>query len=73
MAKLPAEVSAEIRRSGVFFAGGTSKIQGLENYAREVMAIRSTCFEDPDNATVVGGGIVAGDKNLTKKLRLQRK
>ena len=28
MAKLPAEVSAEIRRSGVYFAGGTSRLAG---------------------------------------------
>jgi rod shape-determining protein MreB len=73
MAKLPAEVSAEVRRTGIFFAGGTSKMPGLEYYAREVLAMRSTCFDDPENATVVGGGIVAGDRDMLKKLRLQRR
>ena len=73
MAKLPAEVSAEIRRSGIYFAGGTSKIPGLEYYSNEKLAIRATCFENPETATVVGGGIVAGDKDLLKKLRLNRK
>lgn len=73
MAKLPAEVSAEVRKTGIFFAGGTSKIPGLEIYAREVLAMRSTCFDNPENATVVGGGIVAGDRDLLKKVCLHRK
>ena len=30
MAKLPAEVSAEIRRSGVYFSGGVSRLPGLD-------------------------------------------
>ena len=73
MAKLSAEVSAEIRQSGIFFAGGSSKIPGLSDYATEKLLIRTTCFENPENATVLGGGIVAGDKHLLKKLKLIRK
>lgn len=73
MAKLSAEVSAEIRQSGIFFAGGSSKIPGLSDYATEKLLIRTTCFENPENATVSGGGIVAGDKHLLKKLKLVRK
>ena len=73
IAKLPAEVAAEIRSSGIYFAGGTSKIPGLEYYAKEKLAINATCFDNPENATVVGGGIVAGDKNLLKRLRIQKR
>ena len=73
MAKLPPEVSAEIRQSGIFFAGGSSKIPGLSEYATEKLVIRSTCYENPENATVSGGGIVVGDKQLLKKLRIVRK
>ena len=73
MAKLPPEVSAEIRQSGIFFAGGSSKIPGLNEYATEKLVIRSTCYENPENATVSGGGIVVGDKQLLKKLRIVRK
>ncbi len=73
MAKLPAEVSAEVRRQGVYFAGGTSLIVGLVDYFRENMAIKANITEEPELATVIGGGIVAGDKNLLKKLRINKK
>ena len=33
----------------------------------------SIVYKNPENATVLGGGIVAGDKHLTKKLKLIRK
>lgn len=73
MAKLPEEVSAEIRRSGVYFAGGTSNIVGLADYFRKVMAIKANVTEDAHLATALGGGIVAGDKALLKKIRLLRR
>ena len=73
MAKLPAEVSAEIRKTGVYFAGGTSKILGLDNYFRDRMAMKANVSEDPEMATVIGGGIVAGDPELLKKIRIPRK
>ena len=72
MAKLPAEVSAEIRKSGVYFAGGTSKVLGLEGYFREKMAMHATVAEDPELACLIGGGMVAGDQNLLKKLKINR-
>ena len=71
MAKLPAEVSAEIRKSGVYFAGGTSRLPGLGDYFREQMAINANVFEDPEMANAIGGGIVAGNENLLKKIRIE--
>lgn len=73
MAKLPAEVSAEIRRSGVYFAGGTSRMPGLDAYFRDTMAIRANVSEDPENATAVGGGILLGNEKLLKKLRIEKR
>lgn len=73
MAKLPAEVSAEIRRAGVYFAGGTSKFVGLDNYFRDKMAIRANMSEEPEMVNVLGGGIVAGDPALLKKVRLKKR
>ena len=73
MAKLPAEVSAEIRRAGVYFAGGTSKFVGLDNYFRDKMAIRANMSEEPEMVNVLGGGIVAGDLDLLKKVRLKKR
>ena len=55
MAKLPAEVSAEIRRSGVYFSGGVSRLPGLDGYFRENMAIRANVFEDPEMTAAIGG------------------
>ena len=73
MAKLPEEVSAEIRRSGVYFAGGTSKIVGLAEYFKKNMAMRANVTDEPVIATALGGGIVSGDKALLKKLRLNKR
>ena len=71
MAKLPAEVSAEIRRSGVYFAGGTSRLAGLDSYFRDNMAIKANVFDDPEMVNAIGGGIVAGNEKLLKKIKLQ--
>lgn len=73
MAKLPVEVSAEIRRSGVYFAGGTSKIVGLAEYFRDVMAIKANVSDEPALATVLGGGIVSSDKALLNKLKIRNR
>lgn len=73
MAKLPAEVSAEIRRSGVYFSGGVSRLPGLDGYFREHMAIRANVFEDPEMTAAIGGGILLGDEKLLKKLRIEKK
>ena len=70
MAKLPAEVSAEIRRSGVYFAGGTSKMVGLSEYFRDKMAIRANLVDDPELSTAIGGGIAASDPVLLKKINI---
>lgn len=73
MAKLPAEVSAEIRRSGVYFSGGVSRFPGLDGYFREHMAIRANVFEDPEMTAAIGGGILLGNEKLLKKLRIEKK
>ncbi|MBR2933072.1 MAG: rod shape-determining protein [Clostridia bacterium] len=72
LAKLPAEVSADIRRNGVYFSGGLSKIEGLEEYFRQTMGMRANIFADAQVATVLGGGVVAENKQLLKKLRINK-
>lgn len=72
MAKLPAEVSAEIRRSGVYFSGGVSRLPGLDGYFRENMAIRANVFEDPEMTAAIGGGILLGNEKLLKKVRIEK-
>lgn len=73
MAKLPAEVSAEIRRSGVYFSGGVSRLPGLDGYFRENIAIRANVFEDPEMTAAIGGGILLGNEKLLKKVRIEKK
>ena len=73
IAKLPAEVSAEIRRSGVYFSGGVSRLPGLDGYFRENMAIRANVFEDPEMTAAIGGGILLGNEKLLKKVRIEKK
>lgn len=73
MAKLPAEISADIRRAGVFFAGGTSKLVGLEEYFRFNMGIKANVCEEPAFATAIGGGIVSGNEKLLSRIRINRR
>ena len=73
MAKLPAEISADIRREGVYFAGGTSKFIGLEEYFRFNMGIRANVCAEPAYAVAVGGGAVAGHEKLLARVRINRR
>lgn len=73
LSKLPAEVSADVRKSGVYFSGGVSGMPGLEEYFREKMGIRANVFKDAQAAAILGGGILAENKQLLKKLRINKK
>lgn len=73
MAKLPAEMCADIRKSGVYFAGGSSRVPGLDEYFNANMGMRANVAEEPELAAAIGGGIVAGDQKLLARLRLNRK
>lgn len=73
MAKLPAEISADIRRSGVYFAGGMSKFIGLDDYFRFNVGIRANISENPELATILGAGKVAGNEKLLASLNLNRR
>lgn len=73
LSKLPAEVSADVRKSGVYFSGGVSEMPGLEEYFREKMGIRANVFKDAQAAAILGGGILAENKQLLKKLRINKK
>ena len=72
MAKLPAEVLADIRRSGVNFSGGGSKIVGLEDYFRNQMGMRANIFDKAEVAVSLGGGKLAFDKKLLEKFEIRR-
>lgn len=72
MAKLPAEISADIRRAGVYFAGGGANFAGLDQYFRYNEGMRANVCERPELATILGAGKVCGDRKLLSTLDLKR-
>ena len=73
MAKLPAEVSADIRRTGVYFAGGVSKTVGLEEYFSEKMGMKANISDKGDVASLLGGGMLASSRQLLEKYKLNKR
>ncbi len=71
--KLPPEVSADIRRSGIYLSGVASSVYALENYYKQKFDISVKVAEDADLAVALGGGIAIGDKSLLKKIELKTK
>jgi rod shape-determining protein MreB len=70
LTKLPPEVSAEIRRSGIYVSGGVSSIDGLEKYYQEKFGIKINVKEDGLYSVALGGGIALGDTSLLKKISI---
>jgi len=68
--KVPVEVSASICRSGIFLTGGVSAMPGLAEYISQYFSIPVRTDEDSRLAVVLGGGRVAEDPELLRKLRI---
>ena len=64
---LPAEVSATVNRGGVYLSGGVMKIQHLPQYLGAKLGMRFRLGEEPQFATVLGGGVLLRDKELLKR------
>ena len=62
--KLPAEVAAAVNRNGVYLSGGVMKLSYLPQYIGMKMEMRYHVCEEPQFATVLGGGAVARDRDL---------
>lgn len=62
--KLPAEVAAAVNRNGVFLSGGTVKIPYLPQYIGSRLEMRYHVCEEPQFASVLGGGTLLRDKDL---------
>lgn len=71
LVRLPPEVSAEIRRSGIYLAGEGSKIYGLGKFFSLKFDMPITVADNPDMAIALGGGVVLGSPDLLKKLRIK--
>lgn len=68
LAKLPPEVAAEVRRKGIFLAGGVSGLIGLPEYFRNEFSVTVRTFEDPELSTVIGAGRIMQNEKLFKRL-----
>ena len=65
--ELPAEVAATVNRGGVYLSGGVMKIQHLPQYIGSKLGMRFRLSEEPQFATVLGGGVLLRDKELLKR------
>ncbi len=61
---LSAEVAATVSRSGVYLSGGLMKLQHLPQYIGAKLGMRFLVSEEPQFATVLGGGVLLRDKPL---------
>ena len=68
--KLPPEVCAEIRHSGIYIGGLGSNVYSLDKYYKEVFGMQINIAENAHASVALGGGVVLGDKDLLKKISL---
>ena len=66
--KLPPEVSAEIRHSGLYISGVASSVYGLEKYYEKELDMIIKIANNPSYSVALGGGIVLGDNRLLNKI-----
>ena len=59
---LPAEVAATVNRNGVHLSGGIMKIPYVPQYIGSQLNMRFRVCEEPQFATVLGGGVLLRDK-----------
>lgn len=65
---LAPEISADIINTGVLFAGGMSKVSGLEYYLRKKFRYPFKIVEDGENISILGAGKLLDDEHLLKKI-----
>ena len=71
LVKLPPEVSAEIRNSGIYLSGIGANIYGLHDYFAHKFDMPINISDNPEYAVTLGGGKVVSDNNLVNKLSLK--
>jgi len=64
---LPAEVSATVHRNGVYLSGGVMKLTQAPQYIGTRLGMRYRVCEEPQFATVLGGGVLLRDKDLLER------
>ncbi|MBQ7879135.1 MAG: rod shape-determining protein [Clostridia bacterium] len=62
--ELPAEVAATVNKNGVYLSGGVMKIPYVAQYIGAQLGMRFRVCEEPQYATVLGGGVLLREKEL---------
>lgn len=65
---LPPEIVADIINNKILVVGGSSKIQGLDDYFKKNLSYPVEIFEDMDNATILGAGKLLSDTQLLESI-----
>ena len=65
---LPPELSSDIINNGVLFAGGMSKVSGLESYLKRNFKYPFKIVDDAENVSIFGAGKLLEDEELLEKL-----
>ncbi|MBO4989480.1 MAG: rod shape-determining protein [Clostridia bacterium] len=71
LGKLPAEVSAVIRKKGILLAGGTAKIAGIREYFANQLQMDVHVGEEPQMSVILGGGRIVGDPVLLHRVKAE--
>ncbi|MBR2622990.1 MAG: rod shape-determining protein [Clostridia bacterium] len=64
---LPAEVAAAVHHNGVYLSGGVMKLAQAPQYIGNKLNMRYHICEEPQFATVLGGGVLLQDKELLNR------
>lgn len=64
LSKLPAEVSSAVMHGGVYLSGGLMKMDGLAEYIEKKLGIAVNLPEEPQLASVIGGGTILSSDSL---------
>ena len=73
LTKLPPEISAEVRRLGIYVSGIASTIYGLEKYYTDKFGVKINIAENAGLSVALGGGMVLEDGSLLKKVAISEK
>ena len=71
--RLPPEVSAEIRHSGIYIAGEASFVYGLEKYYSKKFDMPINIAKHPDMVVALGGGVALGNQEILNKIKVRYK
>ncbi len=71
--RIPAEVAATVNRNGIYLSGGIMKIPYVPQYLGAQLGMRFRVYEEPQFATVLGGGVLLQDKELLNRFAKKMK